>query len=221
MTEGSLFFWLRTRCKSDVKNFSHILISNRLTDRFPVIKQYFLELRSIPWHVWCNLSLLASSEPFLGVASTALLPQAQCWVCPRERREYSAQPAPGTTHLCGCTSLGLELSVCPAKGQPWCVRHDQNSHVPGDQNYPWSSSDTYTWLPGLPAGFPGSICLWQLCPYTLQCASHFISLSLKKVVKNLSSIKVVLFLSLIVPKICGRAWGFFLICLMIFLHATF
>lgn len=115
---------------------------------------------------------------------------------------------PGTTHPGGCTSLGLELSVCPAKGQPWCMRHDQNSHVPGDHNYPWSSSDTYTWLPGLPAGFPGSICLWQLFPYTMQCANHFISLSLKKVVKNVSSIKMVLFLSLILPKICGRAWGF-------------
>lgn len=74
----------------------------------------------------------------------------------------------------------LELSVCPARGQPWCMRHNQNSHVAGEQNFPWSSSDTYTWLPGLPAGFAGSICLWQLFPYTLQCASHFISLSLKK-----------------------------------------
>lgn len=164
-------------------------------------KQYFLELRSSPWHVWCKLSWQAQSPFCLGAASTALLPQGQCWVCPRERRECSAQPHPH-----GTTQPWVQLSVCPAKGQPWCMRHDHNSHVPGDQNYPWSSSDTYTWLPGLPAGFPASICLWQLFPYTLQCASHFISLTLKKVVQNVSSIKLALFLSLIHSKICGRAW---------------
>lgn len=91
-----------------------------------MIEQHFLELRSSPWHIWCNLSLLASSEPLPGAASTALLPQGQCWACPRECRAVPRQHPPGATHPGGCTSLGLELCV-PCQGT--ALVHEARSEV--------------------------------------------------------------------------------------------